>query len=1439
MRNFFLKNILTICILLISRNFSAQDDMRFTHISTEKGLSNSDIRKILQDKDGFIWIGTSDGLNKYDGINFKVYRKNSRDKTSIQDNVITSLCIDSRGNLWIGTFNGGLSRYIKEKDCFENYLNNPKDSGSILDNTIECIANDSKGQLWIASFWGLQMYNPGKNNFTRYPENPMITITSKGLQQIRKIIKNKALNDRLELIIGKTLPQDKLVEYLQGVVPRDEVLEYKETIKEKSIISLNNKTIAEIHLRTISPDKYGNIWIGYTDGMVSCFNIYSRNFKHYSFTTHYNSVQGELFVSDILADNENIWVATHGEGILIFNSKTEKWKKFEKITEPFVNAVFKDNKNNIWFALSEKGVAKYNENKELIFYQHNLNDKNSLSGNNISCIFSDTQNNLWVGCFQGDIDFATQQKSFQSFGLYNSGNLTYNNVSSVIEDDEKNLWIGFYNFGGLDVVDEITAKKRHIFPQKNNKSALGEGTVHTLFIDSHKNLWIGTYLGGLQMYDRKNDRFVTYIHNQADSNSISGNDIRKITEDKEGNLWIATHGGGIEMFNLKNKKFKHYRVNYLNLKYAISSDWVYSVFCDKDDNIWVGTVEGISKIEKNSIIIKHFKNQAENEKSLSNNHVYAVFQDSNGKMWFGTAEGLNMFDQKTGNFRTFTKKEGLPNDNITGILEDNNKNLWISTYKGLSRFSLFDFSVKNFDESDGLETDEFLLPGGFKTKTGEIYFGGRKGLICISPEDIKYNTFKPPVYLTDFKLFNQTISVDPSSKSGFHLDTLITYSNQLTLQYSQNVLTFEFIALNYILPEKNQYEYKMEGFDDFWNKIGNKHDVTYTNLPPGSYILRVKASNNDGLWNEKGASIRLVIKPPWWKTYLAYSIYLLIVVILLFWYRYSILQRQKFRLNLEMERMEVKRMHELDMMKLRFFTNITHEFRTPITLILEPIEKLIKTVHEEYMQFQFTLIQRNAKRLLRLINQLMDVRKLETDGFKLEASSGDIVKFTRELANSFSYEVQERNINFSIISEHEKIELRFDPDKIDKILYNLIANAFKFTPDNGTITIHLSIVKGNQIKIDESSENMLEIIVEDSGIGISGKDLPKIFERFYQADTSYKNIGTGIGLALAKELVELHLGKISIESELGKGSRFRVLLPIEKELMTAPALQNNALFKFEVIAKPGFKEQKKLSPGNLVHDTGKLPLLLIVEDNSDLRAFIKNEFLSHFQIIEATDGLKGFDKAVSEIPDIIISDIMMPAMDGVELCKKLKEDERTSHIPIILLTSRISEQQVLEGLETGADDYITKPFSTALLRARAQNLIKSRRLLRNQFSKLPNISNSAISPTSTDQKFLLKVFQIVEKYFSDSDFDAFRFASEIGMSRSQLYRKINGLTGLSVNELIRNIRLKKAAELLASKDLNVTETSSAVGFNDITYFIRCFSKLYGVTPSKYSASLKK
>jgi signal transduction histidine kinase/ligand-binding sensor domain-containing protein/DNA-binding response OmpR family regulator len=1404
-------------------------------LSTENGLSNSQSNVIVQDKEGFIWIGTSDGLNRYDGRHFKVYRKIAHDSTSIQHNNIKCLFLDSRGELWIGTDRSGVSRYNKEKDCFINYLCTPNDSNTIITNRITGITEDSNHQIWVSSYSGLNLFNRQKNNFTRFSDNPILTITDQAIQKLKKQIHYKSFISALESKKGEKISYNDLYHFLIRI-NKDSSEKYFDVIN----VAVNNNGIAMADVRVLTADNKGNIWVGYGDGFISMLNTKTRVFVHHKFLNPKERGIIDFFVSSLCVDKERVWVATRGEGIWIFNTQTGKWIKFDKLTEPFVNSIIKDKTGNIWIGGDDCGLISYNPNGNLItHYKHNEFDKYSLSTNAISCIYEDRQQNLWVGGTQSDINFTSKRNPFFSLkqSLLNTDGLTNSDVSAVMEEDGHTLWVGYFNVGGIDIINRKSNQKLHISPNKNSKSGLGEGSVYCIFKDSRSDIWIGTYLGGLQMYNRKNNRFITYVHNPSDSNTISGNDVRKIVEDKEGNLWIAIHGAGVDKFNPITKKFQHYRINYGDLQRTIASDWVNTIFCDKEDKIWVGSIEGISVIDKKTPIIKRYFNQAKNEKSLSNNFVLAIFQDSKGEMWFGTSYGLNLLDHKTGTFSAIIKKDGLPNDNITGIQEDNKGNFWISTFKGLSRYSPKEQVFKNFDLQDGLATDEFLVSTGFKSKTGEMFFGGREGIVSFLPDQVKGNEFEPPVYLTDFKLFNQSLAVSGAAKKKpLCLDKQIIFTPELTLSYNQNVFTFEFIALNYLRPEKNQYAYRMEGFDKQWNIIGSKNDVTYTNLPPGTYTFRVKASNNDGKWNEKGASVKLNITPPWWKTFWAYSFYALFGMLLVSLLRYTILQREKFRHNLEFERMEAKKTHEIDLMKLRFFTNIAHEFRTPLTLIMAPLEKPFHLLDPEKLEMTYKLIYRNAYRLLRLINQLMDMRKLEAGGLKLEASQNDIVRFVKEIANLFNYEANERNIDFKMVSKEESLQVWFDPDKLDKILYNVVSNAFKFTPNGKKISIYLSVKKLNKLTEQDLNE-FVEIVVEDSGIGIQPQELPKIFDRFYQADTSQKNIGSGIGLALTKELTALHQGEIKVESEPGKGTRFIILLPMGKGHLETYQLADE---KITSNKKTAFLVDQDISNHYIsgvpedgeIEKTKKLPVLLVIEDNADLRLFIKHEFINSFKITEATNGTEGYEMAVSSIPDLIISDIIMPGIDGIEMCKKLKTDERTCHIPIILLTARLSEEQVIKGLETGADDYVTKPFSISVLRARVHNLIESRLLLRKQFSKLPDISQ-AITTSMLDQKFLERASKTIDLHIGDANFDAYQFATEIGMSRSQLYRKIQALTGYSVNEFIRNIRLKKAAELLIKADNNITETAYIVGFKEVTYFVKCFANYYGVSPAKY------
>jgi signal transduction histidine kinase/ligand-binding sensor domain-containing protein/DNA-binding response OmpR family regulator len=1429
------------CSAAVCANAQSKD-LNFLHLTTEMGVSNSECKMIVQDKEGFIWIGTADGLNRYDGINFRIYRKIIHDSTSLQDNHITALFVDSNGELWIGTNRGGLSKYIKENDTFITFKTKDEDITTISDNSVTGITEDRRNRIWVSTYRGLNLYDRISNKFTRFQENPKVTVDADGISKLSSGILPSDLLKCLAGHYGDTLQFDKLLLNLITLVHKDTVSKYTDKIKTALNFFPNSRAIANIELKTICTDDNGKIIIGYYGSIISIFNPDTRIFCHYPITTPDGKSIPDYSVNTICSDDKKLWIGTLGGGAWIFDTDNNTWRKFD-LPNHIIIKIMKNSQGDLFFG-SHDGLIYFDRRSNTIKqYNHDENDKYSISSNSIVDIYEDKQNNLWIGENLGAIDLYVKKIPFRYYNQ--SRGLTYNNVSAVMEEDENNLWVGYFS-GGVDIINRKTLEKISFRYNRESETSLGESSVHCIFKDKKSNIWIGTYRGGLQMYDKLNNRFITYRNNPADSNSISENDIRRITEDSEGNLWIATQDGGVNKFDPRKKIFKHYKADNLKIGKSICSDWVFTVYCDESDNIWVGTSDGLSCLNINGAVIKNYTQIPGNYKSLSNNFVLSVCQDSRGNMWFGTREGLNLLEPKTGTFTVFTVKDGLPNDIITGIVEDDQENLWISTFRGLSKFSLKDYTFTNFDRANGLETDEFLNPGGFKNNKGEFFFGGRQGLIYFVPDEIEFNNYKPPVYFTDFKIFNKSVSIGTSSnQTDFHLEKQITYLDNIILNHNQNNFTFEFAALNYIFSEKNQYAYRLEGFNSEsseWNYINFKHDVTFTNLPHGNYILHVKASNNDGIWNESGASIKIRINPPWWSTIWAKSLYILVVILLLIWFRYSILQRAKYRSNLEYARIEAKKEQEMVLMKLRFFSNITHEFRTPLTLILGPVEKLLGSAAGEIEKLQYNLIYRNATRLLRLINQLMDFRKMEAGEIKLEVTQNDIIDFVFETADVFNFEAQERKIDYKVISGQETLQVWFDNDKLDKILYNLISNAFKFTPDGGRIIVKIQNKK-EKLTSGGSTSDYVEITIEDSGIGIPQESLSRIFERFYQAENSPAGRGTGIGLALTKELVELHQGRITVERNTSGGARFSVYLPLGKE-----HFENYQLSEKNV-------QQDYTLVSHLSEDLGpegteiminadspvpqKLPILLIVEDNADLRLFIKNEFKECFKVLEAKDGIEGFDMAAERIPDLIISDVMMPKMEGFELCKKLKTDERTCHIPIIMLTALSAEEKVVIGLETGADDYIVKPFSLSVLKARVHNLIESRQLLRKQFSKYGEISASVVMPTNLDQNFLQRVFEQVEKHISDSGYDAHQLAAEMNVSRSLLYKKIQALTGLSVHEFIRNIRLRNAAALLKSKNYNVTETAIEVGFNDLSYFIKCFTRQYGITPSKYSPSQNK
>ena len=1368
--------LIGILILLLfdplnSQSFS--NNLKFVKYSTAMGLSSSNQSCIVQDKQGFIWIGTDEGLNRFDGQSFKIYKSNPKSNTSLKSNIITCLFCDSKGQLWIGTYGGGLSRYNKEKDNFFTYTSDPNNPKALLTDEINAIAEDKYNKLWIGtSGGGLYQFDQKTNGFIRY-------------------------------------------DMLSDQKP-------------------NSKTIANNSINFIKQDN-DILWITYPKGILTAFNVTEMSFKHYKLFDVTSHQAADFSVNSIIIDKNLVWISTWTKGIWIFDKLTGKAHPYEKESSQFVNFIFKDKNNRLWYNPEGAGLILINGNKKVVFSSNDF-DPYGLSSNSLSNMYQDRQNNIWLTAKQGDLNYAILNNPFYSW-YKNPGSqqgLTNNLINTVIEDSKKRIWIGYDN-GGIDIMDAKGVKPKY-FIKGDKSTGLGPGPVMYIFESSNGTIWVGKYLDGLKKYNESTKSFISYTHNDNDIKTISGNDIRYIDEDSKGNLWLAVHGGGLDKFSPKSGKFVHYRNDINNPSNSILNDWTYTSLVDKYDNVWVGNVAGVSVVSANTNAVKNYRANSKEGYSLSNSIAQAVYIDSKGNIWIGTSNGLNKIDGKTDIIKHYFIKDGLPSDNITEILEDNNYNLWIGTSKGLSKFSTDKEKFKNFSTSDGLITDN--ITASFKSSTGEMYFAGKGGVTRFYPDNIKINYYKPPVYITAFKLFNKSVRIaDDTQSDEFSIPQQITYSKEIELAYHENVITIGFVALNYQNLKKNQYKYKLEGFQDDWISAGYQHEATYTNLSPGEYTFRVIASNNDGIWNTQGASLIIIVDPPWWKSGWAYACYLLIILFLLYGFGKFILHEAEIKNKLKLEELEIQKLHEMDTLKMHFFSNVSHEFRTPLTLIVGPAETLLKSIKDESQKIQVNVIKRNANRLLRLINQLMDFRKIEEAKLEINCEKDDLIHFIKNIVDSFDHEAKEREMNYSFIQMCSSLEAWFDHDKLDKIIYNLLSNAFKFTQDGGSISLSLIVDETSAEYSGMNTKRIIEIIVKDSGIGIPKESQQKIFDRFYQVKNYLTTQGTGIGLSLTYELVRLHNGNIYLESEPNVGSTFTVILPLWTEENQPPSStskpKSNKLNGYEIIQESTPEVTIRTNNEDKNQNRNFLHHLLIIEDNPDMRLYIKNEFKDIYKITEAHNGRIGIEKALEEIPDAIICDVMMPEFDGYEVCRKLKQDEKTSHIPILILTAKSSEQHTIEGFESGADDYVAKPFSSAILKLRIKSLIESREMLRKKFIKEPFAAIKDFSPSRTDEALLKKAYAIVEKNLSNPDFEVSDFAYEIGMSRTQLYKKINAIAGQTVREFIRIIRLKKAAELLITTDMNITEIAERVGFGSQSYFTTSFTEYFGINPSKY------
>ncbi|CAL1517169.1 two-component regulator propeller domain-containing protein [Chitinophaga sp. MM2321] len=1371
---------LSVLLLCCTTVFAQEGQYTFSHLDVNAGLSHNGITCIIKDSKGFLWFGTSNGLNRYDGSRFKVYKHQLHDSASLSDNFITSIYDAPDNKFWIKT------------------------------------------QSWYS------IYDPITDSFD---EDVMKLLKPLGIPdyQVEKILKAKN-GDFYFLHATSGL---FILNHLTG--------------KVKNYIAIRGDatSLHGVNVADMAEDSKGNLWIAYQDGWIEMFDTRTNKVVYHTPAIERLAAEKKADRYNLFIDrDDDIWLYSKvGIGVYYINPFQQTVRHIHKDSEGsrlntyIVNAVIQDNEGKIWIGTDQGGINLLDKKDFSIQYLlKKENDNRSIRQNSVTTLYNDPSGMIWLGTYKTGIDY--YHPSIRKFPLFSHnalqpGSLGYNDINAFAEDAKGNLWIGT-NGGGLIYFNRQTGSFTPYLNNKANTNSLSNNVIVSLCVDHEQKLWIGTYFGGLDCYDGKT--FTHYRHHDADTNSISDNRIYEIMEDSDHNIWVATLSGGLNMFDRNKKTFKNYRAYRPG---SIHSDYVFSLFEDKKKNIWIGTSDGIDVLQKETGEFLHYQHENTDANSLVNNNVFSLIEDSRGNICIGTREGLNILDPRTNKFSLYRTEDGLPDNNILAIQEDRQHNLWVSTANGISNVIIsngkngYKLNFINYDEKDGLQGKLYNEDASFMTRAGEMIFAGGNGFNLFDPAMIKMNRIKPVLVFTDFQMFNHTVKPGEKMNGQVILAESITRAKSIVLKYNQNFFSIEFAALDFLNPDKVRYQYMMEGLDENWVTSDNKiRKATYTNLDPGNYVFKVRASSDHASWNEKELSLNIQILPPFWKTTLAYVCYAVGFLAGLFYLRYRGIRKIRIQFLQEQEKQEAqriqdqkwqeaKRMHELDRLKIKFLTNVSHEFRTPLSLIMAPVDKMLQ--HPQLAEHigQMNLIKRNARRLLNLVNQLLDFRKMEVHELKLDLNTGDIIKFIKDVSFSFMDIADQNRIRFTFDTDTEQLDTTFDHDKIERVLFNLLSNAFKFTPPGGDVSVLLNCLEEEV----EPGIKLLKINVMDTGIGIPADKMNKVFERFYQHDipTSLINQGSGIGLAITKEFVKMHQGKITIEQIPTGGSCFIVELPLPV-LNEVPATTEET---------PGLipgEMSKVCRPGKLQH---KKPIVLLVEDNEDFRFYLKDNLRETFNMLEAVNGKEGWQKALALHPDLIVSDISMPEMNGLELCAKIKNDSRTSHIPIILLTALMGEEYQMKGLETGANDYLTKPFNFEVLLSRIRNLLTLQTTIKNVYTKQVDVQLSDVPIQSVDEKFMANVLTYIEENLQHSNLTVEELSKHMCMSRVSLYKKMLTLTGKTPVDFIRSIRLRKAAQMLEKSQLSIAEISYEVGFNTPHYFAKSFKAEFDVLPSVY------
>ncbi|HMI05811.1 MAG TPA: two-component regulator propeller domain-containing protein [Pedobacter sp.] len=1373
--------LILILFLFNLTEIKATDPPAVEYLGIEHGLSNNLIRCIYQDHKGFMWFGTRDGLNRYDGYGFKVFRNEFNDPNSLVHNIIHSITSDSEYNLWIGT-RQGVSVY-----------------------------NDLFGKFATVK------YRPNKK--TAYP--------------IREVIKDVKTDRKGNVFIGSEglgLLYCRKGEFIADQIP----------------LLTKGKETTVYGVQAIKTDATGKIWV-FVQNLGLCALDYNSMKLRVVNTAVYLALCMEI-------NGNDIWIGTNS-GLFKFDilqHKAEQVVLSEKtVNSRGITSITLDKSGNLWLGTSGNGIYIYNIDEKKVSALPALGSKIFPRGGTVYSIYLDKDSRKWIGT----------------------------------------------SLGGVNTIDPNKKRFQTIAHDSDSKNTLAGNAVSAFYEDHDYKVWVGTEDSGLNIWDRSANSFVNYKNISGDQRSLSDNSITSMVSDYKNNIWLGTFSNGLNRFERSTNSFERYKC--INPLTGVESKVVFTLYQDHDRNLWAGTLRRGSLLgalyrlnrDRNKFELFDTRltdlfvmnedsegtlwggnlNQLIKIDKITKKHkfynigytVRAIYDDLNGNLWIGTeGGGLLLFNRKSNRITArYTTENGLCNNSVLTILDDGKKNLWMSTYNGISKFNTVKRVFKNFYQSDGLQSSQFQINAALKLSSGEMVFGGIRGFNIFEPSSIVPVNVTPNLLLTKLNVNNMRLESNPS----YIQKTSDEGVRELKVPYDKAVFSFEFTALEYSAPNKIMYAYYMDGWDRGWNNTGNGRIASYTHIDEGTYIFKVKCTNIDGVWNKQEIALKITILPPWYRTWWAYMMYTGFVVSIIYIYliyrakqtklRYEVkiinleAQRKKAEYETEVAKHEKERSEhekervinekekELNEKRLSFFTNVSHEFRTPLTLVINPVKDLIEKFHHHQSDYlpELNIIHRNARRMLSLVDQLLLFRKADTESDNINASKLNFYDLCREVYLCFIQQANSKMISFNFTFENKDMEVYADREKIEIVLFNLISNALKYTPPHGSVTI----------RVNETSKEILVSVI-DTGYGIPEDAGDKLFERFYQAKRNDHLLkpGFGIGLYLAKQFTNAHSGKLTYKSELGRGTEFSLMLlkgfkhlpSVIKNLApeTESVLFNELLL--DEFSETDLQQEQHYIPGNLITDKKSI---LIVDDESDIRQYIKSIFRSDYIIYEAENGENGLYLAHEKLPDLIITDFRMQGIDGIELCEKIKEDPALSFIPVILLTASSSQEVKLKSLEGGADDYIRKPFEKEYLVARVANLLKNRNNLQNYFYNEITLQSNTIAISEEYKKFLEKCIVIVENHLYDADFGIKSLANEIGMSHSNLYKRVKSISGQSVSAFIRFIRLRKAAELMINTDCNVTEAAFQTGFNDSKYFGKQFLKLFHSNPSEFIKKNRK